>query len=242
VTDVIAHRGLHLTERENTVAAFVAAVRAGASGIELDVRRAADSTLVVHHDARLDDGRPVVEVAAPLLPPYVPTLGDALDACAGAWVNVEIKNDPDDPDYDRTPATAAAVLAALLARPEDPRHWLVSSFSRAVIDHIAASSDKPSSRPATAWLTLHRVTPEEIAVLAGQGHAALHPWDPTVDADLVEHCHAAGLRVNVWTVNDPARAAELAAFGVDGICTDDPVAIAAAISTPAGSSALGDDL
>jgi glycerophosphoryl diester phosphodiesterase len=209
-------------------------VRAGAAGIELDVRRTADAALVVHHDARLDDGRAIVTLAAATLPSYVPTLDAALDACAGAWVNVEIKNDPSDPDHDPTPETTAAVLAALVERSEGLGNWLVSSFSRPVIDHIVESSSDPSSRPPTAWLTVHRVTPDEIAVLAGQGHAALHPWEPTVDAELVERCHAAGLRVNVWTVNDLDRAAELAALGVDGICTDDPVGVAAAVSPSAG--------
>ena len=40
--------------------------------------------------------------------------------------------------------------------------------------------------------------------------------------------HAAGLGVNTWTVDDPARIAELAAWGVDGIVTNDiPTALAA---------------
>jgi glycerophosphoryl diester phosphodiesterase len=54
------------------------------------------------------------------------------------------------------------------------------------------------------------------------GHAAVHPWVPTVDRELVERCHSAGLQVNTWTCNDPERAVELAGWGIDGICTDEP--------------------
>ena len=47
-------------------------------------------------------------------------------------------------------------------------------------------------------------------------------------SELVELAHAAGLVVNVWTVDDPARIEELAGMGVDGIVTNVP-AVAAAV-------------
>ncbi len=42
-----------------------------------------------------------------------------------------------------------------------------------------------------------------------------------VDRAFVRAAHARGLRVHVWTVNDPARAAALLDLGVDGIMTDE---------------------
>jgi glycerophosphoryl diester phosphodiesterase len=42
-----------------------------------------------------------------------------------------------------------------------------------------------------------------------------------VDPSLVERAHQAGLAVNVWTVDDPDRIAELTRMGVDGIVTND---------------------
>src|SRR4051812_33810066 len=86
---VIAHRGASKAERENTLGAFRRARAMGADAVELDVRRTVDGVLVVHHDPLPAE-----------LTPHVPTLGDALDACTGMWVNVEIKNDPDEPDFD----------------------------------------------------------------------------------------------------------------------------------------------
>ena len=66
--------------------------------------------LVVHHDARLPDGRAVVELAAGELPESVATLDAALDACAGMGVNVEIKNDSSDPDHEVAGARLAAAV------------------------------------------------------------------------------------------------------------------------------------
>jgi glycerophosphoryl diester phosphodiesterase len=54
VIEVFAHRGLHVAERENTLAAFRAAVELGVDGVELDVRRTIDGFLVVHHDSSVD--------------------------------------------------------------------------------------------------------------------------------------------------------------------------------------------
>jgi glycerophosphoryl diester phosphodiesterase len=38
----------------------------------------------------------------------------------------------------------------------------------------------------------------------------------------IERCHAAGVQVVPWTVNDPQHQRALLALGVDGLCTDDP--------------------
>ena len=48
-------------------------------------------------------------------------------------------------------------------------------------------------------------------MLADKGHTAVNPWEPTVTAEQVERCHDAGLLVNAWTCNDPARFLDLAA-------------------------------
>lgn len=47
---VIAHRGDPSAHRENTLAAVMAAVAAGADAVEVDVHLAADGTPVVVHD------------------------------------------------------------------------------------------------------------------------------------------------------------------------------------------------
>jgi glycerophosphoryl diester phosphodiesterase len=43
-----------------------------------------------------------------------------------------------------------------------------------------------------------------------------------VDRVLVEQAHKLGLKVYVWTVNDPDEARHYLRMGVDGITTDRP--------------------
>ena len=212
----MAHRGASRAEPENTVAAFRRAASMGADAVELDVRRSLDGVLIVHHDPVLPDGRLIRATPRAELPASVPSLPEALDACAGMWVNVEIKNDPSEPDFDDTEALADATVAVLRERGDDER-WLISSFRMETIDRCRQMAPTIP----TAWLTV--AVPADVTdVLTAHGHVALHPWVGTVTAEVIERCHAAGLRVNGWTCDDPDRMRELVIAGIDGICTNVP--------------------
>ncbi len=186
-------------------------------------RRTADGVIVVHHDARLPDGRVIVETPWRELPPHVPTLGAALDACAGAWVNIEIKNSPQDPDHDPDDHVAVEVLAHLAERGEG--RWLLSSFRLETVDRCrAVAPDVP-----TAWLTM-AVGEDTPGLLRALGHVAVHPHVMALDAATIERCHEVGLLVNGWTCNDPEQFVRLAGWGVDGLCTDLPDVMLAALA------------
>jgi glycerophosphoryl diester phosphodiesterase len=217
---IIAHRGasLPISHPENTLAAFRRARSIGADWVELDVRRTADVRTAIHHDAQLADGRPIVSLERAALPGSVPDLDEALAACAGIGVNVEIKNFVGEPDYDPTQWLAQAVVDAT-RRADPPVSVLVSSFAIDAIDRVRALAP---SLP-TALLTYALDDPAAaIALCVARGHRALHPHDPTVDRALIDLAHDHGLVVNVWTVDRPDRIAELAEMGVDGICTNVP--------------------
>lgn len=216
---IIAHRGASAAAPENTVEAFHLARELGADWVELDARRTADGCVVVHHDAELADGRRIVELDRADVPAPVCELGEALDACAGMSVNIEIKNWPDDPDFDATEWLAAFVVDEVRRRGDQGR-VLVSGFHYPTIQEVRRLD--PSVPTAFLHLLSERSWSDLAARVAADGHAALHPWDPLVDADLVAAAHEHGLEVNVWTVDDPARMAELIALGVDGLCTNVP--------------------
>src|SRR3954469_9348848 len=110
-TEIFAHRGASVAFVENTVDAFRGARALGATWVELDVRRTADGGLAVHHDAHLVDGRAIVDLPAEQLPSHVPSLAEALEACAPLGVNVEIKNTPNDVDFDPEAGIVAPVVA-----------------------------------------------------------------------------------------------------------------------------------
>jgi glycerophosphoryl diester phosphodiesterase len=216
MTLVIAHRGASAAEPENTIAAFRRAFEIGADGVELDVRRTADDQLVIHHDAHLADGRVVRETARLDLPGHVPTLDEALDACDGMFVNIEIKNSRTDPDHDPNHWVAVRLGAELVARGGGAR-WLISSFSYRTVDRSRLVN--PAAR--TAWLTMD-LTSASIERAAAGGHDAIHPSVDAVDEVGIRLAHRHGLAVNVWTCDDPERMRELIGWGVDGICTNVP--------------------
>jgi len=216
MVEVLAHRGASKVAPENTVAAFRMAASMGSDAVELDVRRTSDGLLVVHHDAVLADGRPIVEVAAHDLPDHIPHLDAALDACAGMWVNVEIKNDRRDPDFDPTDSIADRTVAALSQRGEDDR-WLISSFRIETVDRCKSLA----AAIRTAWLVTE-VPDDVIAIMVGRGHETLHPWVGMLNRSHIDACHGAGILVNTWTCDDPQRIVELVEWEIDGICTNVP--------------------
>ena len=214
---IIAHRGASAAFAENTLAAFAGARDLGADAVELDARRTADGHVIVHHDATLPDGRVIVELRAADLPTSVPTLAEAVDASLGMAVNIEIKNWPADPDFDATEAVADAVLA-LAAASDRKGELLVSCFHLPTIDHVRAHDPELE----TAFLVATMDGATGLARAVEHGHHVLHPWDMFTTAELIADAHAVGVRVNVWTVDDPDRMAELASWGVDGIVTNVP--------------------
>jgi glycerophosphoryl diester phosphodiesterase len=229
MTSIIAHRGASAAAPENTIAAFTSAAALGADGVELDARRTADDRIVVHHDARVADRRVIRQTPAAQLPGHIPSLDAALDACAGMFVNVEIKNDPADPDFDPTDWVAHRVCALLARRGDGPR-WLISSFRFETV--ALCRTLLPSAR--TAWL-VEALDDDVVLRTAAGGHAALHPCDPIVDEALIRRAHAAGLAVNAWTCDDPDRMRQLIGWGIDGICTNVPDVAVAVRSCTGGS-------
>jgi glycerophosphoryl diester phosphodiesterase len=225
VPRVLGHRGARRVAPENTVEAFVAAAALGADGVELDVHRTADGGLVVHHDADarglgLLAERTAADIRA--VRPEIPTLEEALEACLGMLVNIEVKNLPGDADYDATDGVATAVVEMLGRRaPRD--EVLVSSFNLESVDRVRALDGSM----ATGFLTLIGMDPVDgVEVAHAHGHAAVHPdvrslRGPAASATIAR-AHAHGMAVNVWTVNDEDEMRRLAAAGADALITDVP--------------------
>jgi glycerophosphoryl diester phosphodiesterase len=220
---VVAHRGARTVAPENTLEAFTTALEQGADGVELDVHRTADDALVVHHDAEavglgILAERSFADIREAR--PDLPTLAEVLDVCVGALVNVEIKNLPTDSDFDETDRAAELVLELLAARA-GADDVLVSSFNLATIDRVR------SLDPSVATGFLSILDPSEgIAICEERGHGAFHPFfallGPETAEAIVARARAAGVAVNVWTVNDESEMLRLAEAGVGALITDVP--------------------
>jgi glycerophosphoryl diester phosphodiesterase len=221
---VIGHRGASVAAAENTVQAFVLADAMGADGVELDVRLAPDGRLIVKHDPLPAD---------PALLGAYPQLDQVLAACRNMLVNVEIKNSLGDPDHDATLAVVEPTIAEMRLHGALDR-WIISSFHWDTIERCRAVAPDI----ATAYLVME-ATNEVIEQIGGGGHTAIHPRAPTITAATVERCHGAGLAINAWTCSDPDRMRELAAFGIDGVCTAVPDVALGALGRRIGPSTTG---
>jgi len=229
MTLIFAHRGLHTSERENTLEAFRAAVALGVDGVELDVRRSADGELVVHHDPGVA-GRALSSTTVADLPRYIPTLAQALGACAGLGVNVEIKNiqHPTESSYDATGEFARQVVDQL-----SQLGWagsvVVSCFDLATCRAVREAD--PSLL--VGWLLLPGTdVVARVAAARDDGFHAVHPYFRSVDRAAVEAAHALGLAVNVWTVNRTDDIAAMLGLGVDYLTSDDPATALALAGRP----------
>ncbi|MFC9731769.1 glycerophosphodiester phosphodiesterase [Streptomyces roseolus] len=232
---VIAHRGASSAAPENTLVAGEVARRGGAEWIENDVRPSRDGVPYVVHDATVDrttDGSGAVrELTSAEL--------DSLDA--GAWF---------------APSFAGARVPRLAAQLADLRERggrllleVKGAHSRAEVARIVRdvreqrmaervvvqSFDAVSLRYARELapelpraLLRDRLDADPVAVARDLGLAAYHVSDRGLSArpGVVAELRAAGVAVNVWTVDAPARWRALAELGVDGVITDRPAELA----------------
>jgi len=216
MTAVFAHRGCTEGFAENTLEAFIEARRLGADGVELDVRLTADGALAIHHDAEIAGLGPVSALTVADLPAHVPLLDQVLAVCEPMVVNVEIKNAPGDPGHDPTEAVAA-LTAQAIADAGWTERVLVSSFQVSTLLAVQAADQRLAL--GALWPFLTPAEPAlELAVTSG--FRAVHPFVTEVNAALVGRAHAAGLAVNVWTVNAPHDLVAFVELGVDAVITD----------------------
>lgn len=207
--EIIAHRGANREAPENTLTAFKRAIDAGAQGIELDVHLTSDGGVAVHHDPILRDGSktPIatLSLAAVQRRASAPSLDEVLQLVDGRCrVYIEIK--------------ASRAVDTVVALIEKRLDWcVVHSF-----DHRSVLRTRAlNSRIRTGILLVSYLVDVAGAMRASE---ATDVWQNAefVDRELVDHVHNAGGRVVAWTVNDIARARDLAHLGVDAICTDVP--------------------
>lgn len=229
-TLVFAHRGASASAPQNTLAAFEQAAQQGAQGIELDVHLTRGGHLAVIHDATVDattDGQGAVaemslaqlkelDAGAWFAPDFagerIPTLDEVFAAVGRRlFINVEIKSSAQGIEN---------AVADCLRRNQMLSRVLVSSFDPDVLRRLRPLINVPLGFLCPAIDAAHD---------AMRFCVALHPWQKSVDAEAMRRAREIGCLVNVWTVNDPARACELKSLGVHSIITDQPAAILAAL-------------
>lgn len=227
-TLVIGHRGAPLCAPENTLASFRAGLAAGLRAFELDVHVTRDGVPVVFHDHSLrrltGDRRQITACTWAQLRGLrvagcerIPRLADVLRLLRGrALVQIELKR-----------GAPAAPVIAVVRSARAAKFVHLASFSGRIVRECARLApgiprELIAHRPRGAARLLARMR----AVGAG-GLSLDHRL--VRSAAFVRQLHAAGATVWCWTVNDPVRARRLAAFGVDGIISDNPALLRRAL-------------
>jgi len=239
---VIAHRGASGNAPENTMAAFRKAVALGATFIETDLQLSRDARFVAIHDAtvnRTTNGQGAV---------HDMTLAELRKLDAGSWFGSEFggeriptleeifefskKNDV--VFYlEIKPAGSwggeHALIGALRESGEIPRA-VVISFDPSIV----MSLRKIEPTLMTGLLYDGQIeNPLEKAVAIGARQLAVR-GDLVTPAMLAE-ARKKDLQVVCWTVNHSAHMRMLAAAGVDGIMSDYPDRLVAAVRKEAKS-------
>jgi glycerophosphoryl diester phosphodiesterase len=219
---VIGHRGAAALAPENTLAGFRKAAALGCRWVEFDVRLTGDGEAVLFHDdtvARLTQGRGAVSSlslaelkALRIRGEAMPTLGEALEELRALDLggNLELKAEPG-----REAALAETVARIVAAAAAPP--LLVSSFSLVALDAFGRAA------PALPRGVLFEAIPPDARNIAARlgavaivgDHRHLRPFK-------VREVKATGLLLLAYTVNDPRRARDLLAWGVDSVITDRP--------------------
>lgn len=260
--DVYAHRGASIELPENTLAAFARAIETGAEGIELDTYLAKDGVAVVIHDDTLDrttNGTGLVkERTAVQLASLdaghgekVPTLAEVLALAEGrVRVNIELK-DPDVVDavietvarFERLDWFASGAHWDALTELRERTGAQVYPLSLGVAENGAKLIERYRDQLTDEQAANIRSSASDWTVALERalaiGASGLSIYEVGLTPAIVAAIHHAGLEAWVWTINDPARALEVAAMGADAVCTDAPAEVIAAREAGVVASSIG---
>lgn len=229
---VIAHRGNSSVAPENTLPAFQSALDAKADLVELDYYHSSDGVPVVIHDKILDrttnaedvlgqqkllvDGLPLAELRKLDVGTWfddkfagtkMPTLVESLDLIQTSSVTLIERKAGD-----------AATLVKLLEEKKLTDRVVVQAFDW----NFVAECRKLSPRLALGTLSGKPANPDQIKAAAETG-ADIIVWDhEKIGRREIAQIHQLGKMAWAYTIDDPQRAKQLIAAGLDGIITNKP--------------------
>jgi glycerophosphoryl diester phosphodiesterase len=229
-----AHRGGRLVGdetpgRENSMAAFQAAVDLGYTYIETDVHATRDGVLIAFHDPTLERTTDAEGVISDLTYPElakvkiggtepIPRFRDLLDSWPDLRINIDAKS----------PASVPLLVRTI----DEHRAWdrvCVASFSpwylrqlRRLLDPRVATA---SSALGVAAMMVLPTASLRRHVLGQAGQAAQVPVRRgpivVVSSSFLDRAHELGKQVHAWTINEPAEMHRLLDLGVDALVTDE---------------------
>ncbi|UCZ77370.1 glycerophosphodiester phosphodiesterase [Dickeya zeae] len=228
---IVAHRGGGVLAPENTLAAIDVGAQHGHKMIEFDAKLSQDGHIFLLHDDTLERTSNGWGVAGEL--PWdklvgldagswyssqfqgerLPLLSEVAKRCEqyGMAANIEIKPTT---GCDEQTGRVVALAARELWR-NHPVAPLLSSFS---VEALAAAQQAVPELP--RGLLLDEWEDDWRNLTTRLGCVSIHLNHRLLDEARVRELKDAGLRILVYTVNQPDRARTLLQWGVDCICTD----------------------
>ena len=223
--EIIAHRGASGTAPENTMASFQRAIVDNADWIELDVQENADDVIVVAHDSDFlkvarsnlkvwdatNENLRDLDIGSWYAPEYsnqrVPTLRQALELAKDKLgVVIELKYY----GHDRNLESRVADIVEQTGMEAD---IMVMSLKIDGLRKVAAL--RPAwTRGLLNTASIGDLTRLDLDFLALNSRAA--------SATMIHRAHKQGMKVYVWTINDPVQMSVMMSRGIDGIITDEP--------------------
>ena len=225
-TKMVAHRGLSGIERENTIAAFVAAGNRSYYGIETDVHKTKDGKYVVFHDdstgrigldnivisdstygllsaVRLTDtnGKTRTDLHIAMLDEYLRVCKRYDKKCIlelkGGYTKEEIGE-----------------IIAIINSEEYLEDVVFISFN---LQNLVTLREILSEQPAQYLIC--DVNDEIIATLKKYSLDIDVVWNALTEEN-VKLLHSNGIKINTWTVDDAEMGEKLVSWGVDYITTN----------------------
>jgi len=226
-TLTVAHRGLSGLERENTAAAFIAAGNRSYFGVETDIWRTSDGRFVVNHDGHanrvggvnvameqapmellrevvlydMDGTKDRYDLRLPSLENYISICKRYEKVCV-----LELKSL-------FTPEETAAIIEIIKCHDYLDHVIFISFHYDDLLNVRAILPDQPCQ-----YLTGDNSDAMIAKLVADRMDIDIH--HVALTEERVAAMHAAGLKVNCWTVDDPARGEELSNWGVDLITSN----------------------
>lgn len=263
IFDIQGHRGARGLYPENTITAFIEAVKLGVNTIELDVVVSKDGKLVVSHEPWLNplfcytpDGKAVTDdkdkyniyqltydevkqydcgingnpkfLEQKKVSEHKPLLSDMIDAVEKyitdnklkpVHYNIEIKSTvAGDDKTNPTPPVFAKMVYDLLKEKNLFSKCNIQSFDPRVLQEFRKLDGKVVLALLIADLQSLKKNQKQL----GFKPDIYSPYYLLVKKIMVTRCHAQGIKIIPWTVNDDEQMVKLKAMGVDGLITDYP--------------------
>ena len=224
---MIAHRGLSGLEKENTIAAFIAAGNKSYYGTECDIHLTKDNVFVVCHDDHTGRVSPVKKVIKELTYEElsqiclygfeskttrsylkIPTLREYLEVSKKYNKNciIEIKCDLEKKDVDK-----------LLVEIEEYEYLSNITFISFTLENLKKIRRINKTIPLQYLTSTYT---KELPELCKKEKVDIDMAYRELSLPIVEEFHNLDVKVNAWTVNNPIEALILVSWNIDYITTN----------------------